>query len=159
MPVFPLAKSSLRVSMLSLNFDVMDVFWSSKVGKTIRAFIEMSSFSDLNVQLFISIVISSIKSLPVDPEGNKNSDFLQWTAVLYTPSNLLFITSLLTSQIFSSSSVLFGMENTVVDVVSIIFGLINFFSLQTRVCWFNPRAVSDNLLHLAHCSGDEFESF
>ena len=34
------------------------------------------SCSDLNVKLFTSIFISPVKDLPLDPVGNKNSDFL-----------------------------------------------------------------------------------
>ena len=63
--------------MLYLYFDIKDGFCSSKVGKTIRAFITVVSCSDLNVKLFTSLFISSIKDLSLDPEGNKNSDFLQ----------------------------------------------------------------------------------
>ena len=52
-------------------------FEAVSAGMTIRAFITMVSCSDLNVQLIISLVISSMKRLPVDPGGNRNSDFLQ----------------------------------------------------------------------------------
>ena len=129
-------------------------FWSSKLGQTIRAFIEMVSCSYLNVQIFISLAISSIKHLPVDPEGNKNIDFLQWTTVVYTSSNLFFITSLSAFQIFSSTTVAFVIGKTAVDVVSITFGSIIDFFLHTRVCRFSRRDVLNYALHLAHCSGD-----
>ena len=51
----------LNVCTIYSNFDVKNVFWSSKVGKAIRACIAMVSGSDLNTQLLISLVISSAK--------------------------------------------------------------------------------------------------
>ena len=96
-------------------------FCSSKVGKTIRAFITVVSCSDLNVKLFTSLFISSIKDLYLDPEGNKNSDFLQWPIVWYTSSNLFFNTSLLAFPIFFTPKMAFVMGKTNVDVVSMTF--------------------------------------
>ena len=87
--IFPLVKSLFKVFTLSFNFDVKDVFWSSKFGKNIRAFIAIASYSDLNVQLFIRN-----ECLAIYLEGSKNRNFFQWTTVLYTSSNLFFITSL-----------------------------------------------------------------
>ena len=137
-----------KVSMLSFNFDVKDVFWGRKVGKTLRAFIAMVPCSDLNVQLFISLVFCSIECLPVELEDDKNSDFLQWTTVLYTSLNLFFINLLSGFQIFSLFTVTNVKGKRVVDVVSITFGLITSFSLHTPACWFSPRNVFIFLFHL-----------
>ena len=113
------------VSRLSVSYDY---------GKTIRAFIVIVYCSDLNAQLFTILAIFSIKRLTVDPKGNKNSDFLQWTIVLYALSNLLFDTFLSAFQIFSSSAVTFVMGKTFEDIASITFGSIVGFCLQTFVC-------------------------
>ena len=48
---------------------------------------------------------------------------------------------------------------TVVDVVSKTFGSITCFPWHTRVCWFSPRDVLNDLLHLGRCSRDELSYF
>ena len=106
MSIFPLVKSLFKAFTLSFNFDVKDVFWSSKFGKNIRAFIAIASYSDLNVQLFIRN-----ECLAIYLEGSKNRNFFQWTTVLYTSSNLFFITSLSAFQMFSSSTVTFERQS------------------------------------------------
>ena len=53
----------------------------------------------------------------------------------------------------------FVIGKTAVDAVSITFGSIIDFFLHTRVCRFSRRDVLNYALHLAHCSGDEFEYF
>ena len=49
-PSFHWLNLLFKVSMLSFDFDVKDIFWSSNVGKIIRAFIAIVSCSDMNVQ-------------------------------------------------------------------------------------------------------------
>ena len=122
-----------KVCTLSLNFDVKDVFWSSNVGKAIRTFIEMVSCSDLNVQIFISFLISSIKRLTVDRGGNNNSDFLQRETVLCMLLIVLHYVSLgIPNILLVDSNICNG--KAVVDVVSKFFESIGCFSLHTRVC-------------------------
>ena len=115
------------------------------MGKIISAFIAVESCSVFYVHQFVSLAISSIKCFLTDPEGNKKSDFLQRTTVLY--ASLIFC-NVSYNQYSTFSSVFVSVIDMIVDTFSVVFEMKVCVSMHVRRCCCNPRSVIKDRLQL-----------